>query len=111
MATARSSAAVAVEVPRHDGVRVRPHRVRVPAGWNVPSPLPSSTETSFEASVDDGEVGPAVAVEVPRHDGVGVCTHRVLTAGWNVPSPLPSRMETSLENVVGDGEVERGRRR
>ena len=37
--------AVAVKSPGHDGrPGIDPRRVRDRAGWNVPSPLPSSTE-------------------------------------------------------------------
>ena len=56
LATARSSAAVAGEVARHDRVWDRPHRVGRPAGWKVPSPLPSSTDTCVGRRVCDGQV-------------------------------------------------------
>ena len=50
-------------------------------GWNVPSPLPSSTDTDHadrtSRVVDDGQVEPAVAIEITRHDGVGVRPDRV----------------------------------
>ena len=58
--------AVAVDVG-HQG-----RGVRVVANWpaavNVPSPLPSSTDTVLAVGVGDGQVGAAVAGEVARHD-------------------------------------------
>ena len=42
-------AAVAVEVARHEGVRARTPPRSVTWSWKVPSPLPSSTDTSLES--------------------------------------------------------------
>ena len=87
--------AVAGEVARGDRVRAARHRDRRRL-WNVPSPLPSRMETSFEARVGDGQVGAAVAVEVApprsrmrrspparrRITGSGMCRRRC-PAGWS----------------------------
>ena len=74
-------AAVAVEVPRHEGAWTSPPPRSVTWSWKVPSPLPSSTDTSLESSVGDGQVGAAVAVEVPRHEGVWLGPRRVRAPG------------------------------
>ena len=39
-------------------------------GLEVPSPLPSSTDTVPSRSVSNGQVDPAVAGEVAGHDGI-----------------------------------------
>ena len=49
--------AVAGEVPCHDDVGLSYRPRTLPAGWKVPSPLPSSTETCLlEPAVGDGQV-------------------------------------------------------
>ena len=68
--------------------------------WKVPSPLPSSTLTSWP--VGGREVELAVAVEVADREGAaGRRRWRRSEAGWNVPSPLPSSTLTVLFAGVG----------
>ena len=68
-------AAVAGEVPRHDGIWLGPHGV----GDLV---LEGAVAVAQEhrhvvgAGVGDGEVGASVAGEVPRHKGNGIATRR-----------------------------------
>ena len=89
-------AAVAVEVPRHEG------------DWPVPRRVPhlvlegavavaQQHRHVVGAVVGDGQVGAAVAVEVPRHDRRWGRPAAYRTWFWKVPSPLPSNTDTSLE--------------
>ena len=80
-------------------------------GWNVPSPLPSSTDTVLavaSAVVDDGQVEVAVAVEVARHDRVWIDPDRVGDLGLEraVAVAQQHRHACRVEAVVGDGQVE-----
>ena len=75
-------------------------------GWNVPSPLPSSTDTSLESVVGDGQVGAAVAGEVARHDGVWSRTPPRRSPGAGTcRRRCPGSTDTSFESLVGDGQV------
>ena len=69
--------------------------------WNVPSPLPSATQTPAFAEADD--VGVAVAREVGEEarmlvDAPAACSSPKFgkdeLRAWNVPSPLPSATHT-----------------
>ena len=83
LATARSSRPSPLKSPRHEQSAWRrvTDGVRDLGGWNVPSPLPSSTEDrGWSSALCDGQVEPAVAVEVPvasgiaGHRGIGAAT-------------------------------------
>ena len=74
-------------------------------GWNVPSPLPSSTDTSLAAGVGDGQVGAAVAGEVARHDGVGAGPHRVGHLGLERAVAVAQQHRHVVASRVGDGQV------
>ncbi len=75
-------------------------------GWNVPSPLPSSTDTVLPDAVGDGEVEAAVAVEVPGHDRVRARPDRVGDLGLERAVAVAQQHRHVLSLLVGDGEVE-----
>ena len=89
-------AAVAVEVPRHEGDWPGPRRVQHLVLEGAVA-VAQQHRHVVGAVVGDGQVGAAVAVEVPRHEGVWPGPRRVRTWSWKVPSPLPSNTDTSLE--------------
>ena len=73
-------AAVAVEVPRHEGDWARsPPRTHLVLEGAVA--VAQQHRHVVGAVVGDGQVGAAVAVEVPRHEGVGLGPHRVRAPG------------------------------
>ena len=68
-------AAVAVEVPRHDGVWRGPHGVGH-LGLEGAVAVAQQHRHVVVERVGDGQVGAAVAGEVPRHDGIWARTPR-----------------------------------
>ena len=94
--------AVAGEVTRHDGTRDEDLPAAYgTAGWKVPSPLPSKTDTPPGSPPPvliarrHGEVEVAVAGEITGHDrSSGLVPAAYSTGGWKVPSPLPSSTYT-----------------
>ena len=99
-------AAVAVEVPRHEGERRPSPTVKLIAFWNVPSPLPRSTEMSVGAGIGGGQVEAAVAVEVPRHEGVRIIPHREVHRLLERPVPVAQEHRDVVGVVIGGGQVE-----
>ena len=80
---------------RYGGGRSVPTAKRCSA-TNVPSPRPSSTETSLEP-VGGDQVGDAIPIDIRhRHRGGLVPTAKRCSAA-KVPSPRPSNTETSAE--------------
>ena len=77
-------------------------------GWNVPSPLPSSTDTVVGVLLSgDGQVDMAVAGEVARHDGVWVRPDRVSDLGLERAVAIAQQHRHRRVVVhVGDGQVE-----
>ena len=71
LATARSSRPSPLKSPATTTSGYVPSTAQAADGWNVPSPLPSSTETGVGAVVRRGQVEPAVAVEIARHQRIG----------------------------------------
>src|SRR5262249_28475137 len=74
------------------------------AGWNVPSPLPRSTETPLDPELE-GSPEPAAAkrsrpapLPTPATRLAGSCPDPDSTPGWNVPSPWPRNTEMSPES-------------
>ena len=89
-------AAVAVEVPRHEGVWPGPRRVRT-WFWKVPSPLPSNTDTSLEPALATARSVRPSPLKSPATRAYGSVPAAYRTWFWKVPSPLPSNTDTSLE--------------
>src|SRR5439155_5819952 len=75
------------------------------AAWNVPSPLPSSTETvlgprMLKSKLATARSGCPSLLTSPTAMERGPVPVLKFRGAWNVPSPLPSSTETSLERKL-----------
>ena len=103
--------AVAGEVPRHDGDRVRPDRVGDLGLERAVAVAQQHRDRRRDRSVGDGQVEVAVAVEVPRHDRDRARPHRVGDLGLERAVAVAQQDGDVVGAAVGDGQVEVGRRR
>ena len=96
--------AVAVEVARHEGDWLGPHRVGH-LGLEGAVAVAQQHRHVVGAVVGDGQVGPAVAVEVARHEGVWLGPHRVGHLGLEGAVAVAQQHRHVVGAVVGDGQV------
>ena len=97
-------AAVAVEVPRHEGAWRGPRRVPHLVLEGAVA-VAQQHRHVVGAVVGDGQVGAAVAVEVPRHEGVWRDPRRVPHLVLEGAVAVAQQHRHVVGAVVGDGQV------